>query len=201
MSLHKKLRDKQPVLAQMYGGALRILDQSDNPDRLALAAHDIRELMEKFPIYADIRIRPPDSLGSKVNNLKQYWENARSSFGCQRGSWNGSIHRKIVELRCQLDEFFDWHDKNLPSRTNQIIKTLREIDSTGRPIPSALERINAKNWQQMHAYFLGVAHHGKNTTDSEFTGYLGALEQFLIERIEPRTFDQHEEIDSIIAKH
>jgi hypothetical protein len=49
LALYKALLRKHDVLAQMYYGAIKVLTDIDNPERYALAAHDMRELMEKLP--------------------------------------------------------------------------------------------------------------------------------------------------------
>jgi len=47
-TLYEALASKDPRLARMYLGALSVLDRQGNPDRLALASHGLRELMEKM---------------------------------------------------------------------------------------------------------------------------------------------------------
>ena len=48
------LIEKDPHLGVMYLGGLHVLRQEGNPDREALAAHAIRELMEKLPQFVDV---------------------------------------------------------------------------------------------------------------------------------------------------
>jgi hypothetical protein len=68
----------------MYaGGALHVL-QSSNPDRTALAAHGIRELIEKLPDHIDVasavtgdalkQPKRPPSLTVQVRELEQQWK-------------------------------------------------------------------------------------------------------------------------------
>jgi hypothetical protein len=47
------LTEKHERLRVMYLGALYVL-RSDNPDRFALGAHSIRELIEKLPDHVDL---------------------------------------------------------------------------------------------------------------------------------------------------
>jgi len=199
--LIKKLAVKNSNLANIYYGALWALQQEENPDRLALAAHDFRELMEKFPLYVNIGIRPSVSMGSKVNELKTLWTRLINSHRWQDKLWEGLIDVNIAELLRFLDSFFEWHEKEVPSKTDKVIQVFRELDPTKRKIPYSLEKLNAQFWRTMNEYFQGVSHHGNtNTSYDEFCEYVYSLEQFLIERIERRTFDDHSEIDSIINK-
>lgn len=199
VALIEKLAVKNSKLATIYSGALWVLQQEENPDRFALAAHDFRELMEKFPLYVDIGIRPSVSMRSKVNRVKEIWRKAQSSPCWHNKQWKGAIDSKVAELLRCLDGFFEWHEKEVPSKTEQVIKVFRELDPAKRRIPYALERLNAQLWTIMNEYFQGMAHHGNTNIDyDEYSGYVYSLEQFLIERIDRRTFDDHSEIDSII---
>lgn len=51
-------------------GALGVIGHEANPDRLAHAAHGLRELMEKFPKYVDVAVPAhTERLGAKVRKL------------------------------------------------------------------------------------------------------------------------------------
>jgi hypothetical protein len=82
------LNEKDPKAAKMYLGALHVFQQRANPDRLALAAHGLRELMEKLPKYVDIPARgqakSQPTLYVKVRELADSW---------------GTSHRKILHRR------------------------------------------------------------------------------------------------------
>jgi hypothetical protein len=51
----------------------------------------------------------------------------------------------------------------------------------------------------MADYFVTVCHHGRTTDEEEFLMYLNALETFLVERVQPRTFDHTEELEKLIG--
>jgi hypothetical protein len=197
--LHRKLLDKSPSLASMYLGALHVHSQDMNPDYLSLAAHGMRELMEKFPLYVDLRIRPNMSMGEKVNQLESTWGKAQNSCCRKEGTWVGEIDAYLKAFLMNADEFFLWKRLDMPSRTTKVLSTLRMLDAAKRPIPQAVEKIMAELWKELNSYFQGVAHHSKNTTDEEFRGYVRSLEDFLIDRIDPRTFDVFDAIDKVIA--
>lgn len=200
LRLYMKLADKSIRLARMYLGALRVLSQHENPDRLALAAHDLRELMEKFPEYVNISIRPPVSMGTKVNELKETWLDAQKSTCRQDDMWGGTIDAKLSKLLQDMDAFFKWKERDQPSQIEKVVKTLRELDPARRRVPPSVEKIMGQLWRTINAYFQAVAHHGKgDTTEEDFEGHLRELEYFLIERIDPRTFDDLDEIDAIIS--
>ena len=76
------LNDKHERLGVMYAGALHVL-QSDNPDRLVLAAHAIGELIEKLPGHINVptaatddalmQPRKPKTLTVQVRELLDQW--------------------------------------------------------------------------------------------------------------------------------
>lgn len=197
-TLQERLVEKKPSLAKTYLGALMVLSDENNIDRFSLAAHGFRELMEKFPNYANISTRPSASMGNKIVDLKKVWQKAKGSCCWQNDMWNGDIDGKLRELLENIDELFKWHEASIPSRAEIAKETFRKIDPSHRSIPSRLETINANWWREMNEFFQAVAHHGKETTIDEFRKYVFALEQFLIERIAPRTYDDHGQIDSIL---
>jgi len=53
-TLNHSLGKKDSRLSKMYLGGLFALNQYNNPDKLCLCAHSMRELMEKLPEYLDI---------------------------------------------------------------------------------------------------------------------------------------------------
>src|SRR4051794_24588394 len=70
--LYDALGEIHQNLADMYLGALTTIS-SNNPDRLAQAAHSLRELIEKLPMYIGMPFRSAN-LGEKVQNLTQQWK-------------------------------------------------------------------------------------------------------------------------------
>lgn len=55
----------------MYLGALQVIVDKSNPDRLPQSAQSLRELMEKLPIYLNVPTTAhPGELGQKVAVLQ-----------------------------------------------------------------------------------------------------------------------------------
>jgi hypothetical protein len=79
------LQLKDGMLADMYLGALRVLSDDTNPDRFALAAHELRELMEKIPQWLDFPIRREEgrkSLKERVRDLCVQWNSTLKRTAC-----------------------------------------------------------------------------------------------------------------------
>jgi hypothetical protein len=64
-------------LANMYYGALLVLGDDQNPEQLPLAAHCIRELMEKMPEFKGLSVKVQrQKLKPRVDDLHDFWKKA-----------------------------------------------------------------------------------------------------------------------------
>ena len=75
---------------------------------------------------------------------------------------------------------------------------MRQLDGTKQSLPEPLQDVNISHWQEIREFFVNVAHHRKKTDDNEFQGRLESLETFLLDRLNPRTFADIDEIDALI---
>jgi hypothetical protein len=202
LALYNALLRKHEVLAQIYYGAIKVLTDTGNPDRFALAAHDMRELMEKLPNYIDVEIKAHNKkLGDKIQPLKEQWHGTCSKTACFDGlTWSGEIDRPLASQLKKLVLFFKWHDENFPKRKEEVTTVLRKLDISGRSLPPNLEKLNVEIWGQIRNYFQGVAHHGTSANQKDFELWLDAFERFLLDRLYPRTFAEFDMIDEVILE-
>ncbi len=201
LALHRALGERHQNLAVYYEGALGVPGHSINPDHLSHAAHGIRELMVKLPIYADVDMQAhQESLKGKVNQLHDAWEYARRSSGCLiDDSWGGAIDAPVLKLLRSIDTFYEWFDTHHPRRKEELAQLLTALDPSGRLLKH-LQESNIRDWWDMRDYFVGLAHHRFPSTVDEFTSWLSRLERFLLPRLVPATFDDFAEIDKIIEE-
>jgi hypothetical protein len=201
-ALYQALSEKDDKLARMYSGALTVLGQSQNGDRLALAAHGLRELMEKFPLVLGIEIKAQkESLKAKVIELQECWDDGLKQTQCFReGQWDGDVDVPLKKVLVRISSFFQWLEGHNPRRKEEFINTIRQIDISGRRLPRLLEDLNAEAWEGKRDFFQAVAHHRKYPDDNEFIQWLNALELFLLERLHPRTFADFDLLDEIIGE-
>ena len=95
-ALYAALIEKERRLAFMYYGALVVFGHNDNPDRLALAAHGLRELMEKLPRYLDLPTEQQPKTIEKMWTLHKKWDRTVKKSKCHdNGKWNGQIDRVL----------------------------------------------------------------------------------------------------------
>jgi hypothetical protein len=172
--LYKALFEKSKSLGDMYLGSLTVLDQKNNPDRLALAAHGLRELMEKFPEYVDMPVEnKPPTLTHKVRNFFDSWKRTRKNSKCfSDEKWSGEIDSTLRKFLGVATSFFDWFEQEKPTRKTRTAKILRNMDPMGLSLPKPIEELRIKEWDECHNFFEGVSHHSVNRTPEEFSSWL-----------------------------
>lgn len=200
-TLNKALLERDTGISTMYLGALTVLD-SENPDRYALAAHNLRELMEKIPKVVEIKIKAQkETLKSKVIDLKNIWKATCERSNCHDSKvWKGEIDKPLSDWLKEINNFFRWFDEHYPRRKAETAATLRGLDGSGRSLPPPLEDLNIKKWERIRNYFQGVAHHREIQSPEKFSEWQDALEVMLLDLLRPRTYEDFDLIDEIIQE-
>lgn len=201
-ALYDALREKDESLAMMYYGALLVLNQEENPERYVLAAHNLRELSEKLPrkINAPIgkKIAP---LNDKVIPLIQAWENAISKcdYDKVKNTFN-KIDNNVAKFFGKMSEFFEWFHLERGSRRQQVKKTLTSLDPLKLSLPEPIQDLRTDKWQKYYDIFTKVSHHNTNNDFKDFDSRVRSFEQYLLDLLNPRTFEDLTEIDKIIQE-
>ncbi len=195
-ALFEALAEVNQALADMYLGALDIAARTGNPDRLALAAHGIRELIEKLPRYRDVPVdsKPPGP-SERARRLVETWTRVREKL------FDGdSLSKAGHKLIAAVAEFCEGVLADLPTRKEQAAAAVRGLDLNPIKLPPQIESLHAEEWREIERFFLGVSHHTHVCTDGEFAEHVAALERFLLNRLRPRTFDDFAVIDELLAE-
>ena len=189
--LYETLVDMDDQLANIYMGSLRVFADKQNPDRLALAAHGLRELVEKLARDHNTPIKNPASINITIRQVHEKWEKAVKYSDCYEGSawsqevdWSGNIDGYLRELLKQMGEFFQWLENEHPSR-QQLIR----IMLSNRGFPKPLLDPQVEQWEQCCSYFDSIARHGITSVD-DFKQWVSAFEHLLLDhlgRLQPRT--------------
>ena len=199
-ALLESLTERDCSLARMYLGTIEVLE-SGNSNQFALAAHGIRELIEKLP--SSLEVDQPSQkqhLRSKVGNIAEDWKRAKKNSMCHKiGSWNGEIDSSLKRFLKRTGEFIDWFDLNRPTRNRETANALNALDPARPRLPENLEVAYVQVWDEFRDFFIKVSHHRYEPSSPEFQQWLEELERFLLERLRPRTFDDAEALDQLIA--
>jgi hypothetical protein len=197
-ALYEALTFRSPALADMYIGALHVLN-SDNPVRFSLAGHSFRELMDKSARYFDIPVKErPVFLKSKVISFSEHWQACSKKTECYtNGDWEGQIDPHMRKFLINAAKFFEWFSSQFEVRKERTTTLLRALDPLQRPLPGPIETLRVSEWDACHDFFVSVAHHG--TVDG-FEAWQDAFERFLLDTLQPRTYSDRALIDSIIQE-
>lgn len=193
-----KLNEKNAYLQVQYHGALAVLRDESNPDRIALAGHGLRELSEQLMRDAGVE-KTKYNLGSEIHNLRGPWEKVQEEAkACSGvcGNCAGGNLRKFLRL---LSEFFARHALNRPKATEKMASAIEQIDVNQRIAGSDEHKPAAEQWAEIHDFFNKCGHHGPITFD-EFQKGLFAFEELLIRLLLPSPSGDMSAIDEILAK-
>ena len=195
--LYETLVDMDKQLSIIYLGALTVLADEQNPDRLALTAHGFRELVEKLPRYLDAPVKDPPSMKVKVQQVHESWTRGVKNSACYEGNiwtrevdWSGNIDGPLQRLLKQIGEFFQWFENERPSRKQQTSIILNKLGT--RTLPKSLHELQVEAWERCHYYFDAVAHHS-NTSLEELEQWVTEFEHILLDhldRLQPRTYKE-----------
>lgn len=191
-------RDRQ--VADMYRGAIYVLGQTRNPDRFALAAHALRELIEKLSERLGAPVAGGPSLKERVLQLRQKWPGEALGTVYDERTNSLSSSKPVRGFLDKAREFFDWFDQIFPSRRERIGEFFAATDPLRRRLPPPIEKGHIARWLDVRDALVAIAHHGRNVTELEFQQVFDSLDSLLIERLRPKTFEQQDEIDRIIAE-
>jgi hypothetical protein len=199
--LLEALASRSIELGKMYEGAVRVFN-SENPDRIHLACHGLRELMNELPKYVDLVI-PDESrqrLGDFAAKLKGSYEALlRKTSWPGDPKWSGEIDEQLRGFLMEAETFLEADGKIKKSRADVTRDLIQKHNHSVAPLPTAIEGLRVKEWQTYNSYFTGVAHHA-TTTEAEFLGHLGAFEDMLLHFIRPQTFERRKDILAAISE-
>jgi hypothetical protein len=189
--LRDVLQQRAATAAAMYVGALQVLADDGNPDRLALAAHGIRELIKELPAYFNLPVPIRGAMGNRVTALHQAWKKARPNMHPEK-PLPGALWAK-------LEGFFGWFEAELPTWKQRTTELLRGLDPAGRPLPAPIEKLRVEEWLLCNEFFVTSAHHA-SCSEEDFAKWLSFFEHFLLDLVRPRTFDNADKIDALIKE-
>ncbi len=197
-ALLEALIDQRPEFGEWYRAAVAAVNDAGLPDRLALAAHALREVMEKLP-GDGVRLDRGADLPTKVRRLRPPWDQARSEDQRNGGTWNGEIRVSLRAFLETMQTFFDCQDELVMTRRETTVRFLRGLEVAPAGLPDDVREENAKQWMRFHRYFDGVAHHG-TVEERGFREQVGRWEAFLSSRLILRPTDDFGTIDALVQE-
>lgn len=192
----------EPRLREMYLGACSVLQHIENPDRFAMCAHSLRELMEKLPRYLDVPMNvehpntQPVMLNGKVRDVYSKWA------GWKNGKSRGEVADASypARLRRAINKFFEWYATEIPRGQEATAKFLAFLDPAGQPPPAAIELRASDEWKEIRDALTGIAHHRTVAGEQQLRVWTHRLDGFLVARLHPRTFENFTRLDQLIEE-
>ena len=194
-ALQSKQTDKYP-LSDWYLGALYALDNHYNPDRIAQAAHSLRELLEKLPRVvqeSDVQIGTIDFKGMRrgINDriLKDKKHHPEGWKGKQINTHLDKTLRKIVD-------YFELNQQ--PTRGERMQQAVATIDPMANSLDGEIRERKRNQLLRLWQSFEHFTHHNRNPDLEEFNKCLEELENTIFDLLAPITAQDQEEILTIL---
>ena len=195
--LYEALIERRADLGEWYRAAIAVINDPGVADRLSLAAHALREVMEKLP-GDDIQPDRAASLPEKVRALQTPWTTAREEDQRVGGAWNGEITEALRTFLTAMQAFFDGQAELANTRQAAAQQFIGGLHGAAG-LPTDIHVQNAKLWMKYKGYFISVAHH-KNANEDDFLERVAGFESFLADRLRPRPTDDFATIDALLEE-
>ena len=194
-ALQSKQTDKYP-LSDWYLGALYALDNHYNPDRIAQAAHSLRELLEKLPRVVHGNDVPANT--SHFHNLRRNINNliSKSKKRCPEGWKGGQIDKNLAKALTKVEKYIELN--NQPNRGERIQQTIATIDPMVDRLDREIQEVKRQRLLNLWGKLEGFAHHNSNTDIVEFSNCLKELEHTIFDLLASITAQDQREIQTIL---
>lgn len=195
--LRAKSSEKFP-LADWYFGAIAALRNTFNPDRLAQAAHSLRELLEKIP-----RALKTEASGVSGDQLKKKREAVRAAFVAEKAKFSDGWQDKVItqeleEVLKRMEQYFDLCDR--PDRREQVFAGLTRLDPMLQTLPAQLRQEKRQRYFELWIRLEGFAHHGGKKNEDDFTECVEDVENLVFDLMAPISADDQSLLSGILAE-
>ncbi len=201
-SITKMNVDIAKDIANWYIGSFFILADEDNPDRIALSAHGIREMMEKFPRLVDVPTkRSNEPIFNEVRILANNWEKTKRNTDCiVNDIWEGELDGSLIDMLSSLGEFFLWLEREVPTRQVEYTRMLNGFSDSVLYLPQNIKDKTISQWTELFNFFTNTSHHSLVPNLMEFQDNISRLEMLMNELLNPRTLEDFDDIDKLIEE-
>ena len=184
-------------LSDWYIGALYALDNHCNPDRVAQAAHSLRELLEKLPRVIQ---------GSNVQGSRTDFKGMRRNINDRilkdkehypDGWKNGNINARLDKTLRKVEDYFKRNQQ--PTRDEQIQQTVAAIDPMVNSLDIEIQEAKRNQYYNLWHQLEGFTHHKSKANIEEFVDCLKELENIVFDLLAPIIAQDQKEIQTILS--
>ncbi len=196
-ALRVRSSEKSP-LADWYFGAITVSRDPFNPDRIAQAAHSLRELLQRIP-----RALSTEESGITGGQLKNKRDALRRALDAEKvkfgGKWQGkAISPGLENILNGIEQYFDLSHR--PDRREQVSGGLTRLDPMLQTLPALLRQEKQQRYVELWTRLEGFAHHGGKKSEDDFTDCIVEVENLIVELIAPVSADDQTLLLEILAE-
>ena len=137
-ALYDALLEKHGALAELYRAAIAVLNDAVMLDRFALAAHDLRELLEKL-LGEEVDLGA--GLNAKIGVLEPLWKQAAEQEQASgNGHWTGQVTDSLRAFLVAAQAFFTERTGIAATRNQVLVRYLHSLDPAQVKLPKELQQ-------------------------------------------------------------
>jgi len=193
------LKATTPRLTAYYWEAIRVLREGDDEIRYGIAGHALRELQNGLPNHLEV----PEERG----RLRDFFEWLRGQWSKLLPNRPAKVNTELwtgLEIDQPLGVFLGaLHDKIetyagvSPRRREMHRSALGRLDPGLSRAPESVQLAIVKTWMDFSELFNKATH---SSNPQEFEGAVEAFEDFLIDRLAPKTFEKRDAIKALVGE-
>ena len=190
----EEVEDLQYRISLYYLGALSALDNPYNPDRIAQAAHSLRELLDKLPRIV-LRSDLPKTYDIHGKRREITARLARDRERYPEG-WVGEIDKDLAATIDDVSTLLA--NLEQPTRRANIRAVLERLDPLSDRFETQVSARRLGRVSGLQKEVEGFAHHGGGDDEADFRNCIYQLEEVILHVLAPTTAENQEEILSIL---
>jgi hypothetical protein len=177
--------------AEIYKGALWVLEEPLNAQRARLAAAAMRELLVELGKNAGVV--STTGLKSRVHGLHVHWKTISRSK-------DGGIEGPTTEIAGQLDVFFEEVEEEFPRKRERMTQTARGLDTLSGSLPPVVERKRVGTLMEIDERFNKALHGSSKLGVAEVEREIDRFGDFILSLRRPPVASDLRAIDELLEK-
>lgn len=193
------LKRTTPRLSAYYWEAIRALREADDEIRFSIAGHALRELQNGLPHHLDVP-EEKGRLGEFFNWLRDQWRRLLPGRPTKVNAdlWTGlAIDSPLGVFLGTLHDKIETYAGVYPRRREMHRSALGRLDPGLSQAPDTVQEAVVTTWMQLSDVFNSATHSSK---PEQFEAAVEAFEEFLGDRLAPRTFEKRDAIADLVRE-
>jgi hypothetical protein len=193
------LKSTTPRLTAYYREAIRALREADDEIRYSIAGHALRELQNGLPNYLNVP-EVTGGLGEFFRWLRDTWPRLIAGRAANEAGelWIGmTIDPALGRFLGTLDDKIETYAAAYPLRREMHQSALARLDPGLGQTPDTVQKVVVSTWMRLQDTFNSATH---SSNPEQFESAVEAFEDFLIDRLAPKTFEKRDAIAALVQE-